>query len=86
MDDEFDIDELDDELEDELDEEIDDDSDDKGEGLEDSEVEVLGSLDGEFDDESGDSYSQYGASVDFDELTDEQKDLYDNAYNSSLEK
>lgn len=87
MDDEYDFDEDLDRYSDrefELDDYMDEDEDDGSVNeLSDSEVEIAGSLDGEFDAESGaPMYSGYGASVDFEELSDEQKDLYDNAYNA----
>ena len=54
--------------------------------MDDSEIEQLGSMDGESDAISRQArYASHGSSVDLDELTDEQRDLYDNAYQSSFD-
>ena len=67
--DEFDMDE--DESEDDLD------------SISDDEIELAGSFDGEFDSEyNAPMYGGYGSSIDPDDLTDEQRDLYDTAYHS----
>lgn len=56
------------------------------EGLSDAEIEMQASMDGESDTQNGATmYSNYGGSVDLDSLSDEQRDLYDNAYHSSYE-
>ena len=80
MDDDYDIDDYD---EDSDDYESEDDLDNVDDGLSNDEVELAGSLDGEFDAEyDAPTYGGYGSSVDLDDLTDEQKDLYDNAYHA----
>ena len=66
--------------------ESDEDSGDENEDLSDDEVELTGSLDGEFDSEYDmPLYGGYGSSVDLDDLTDEQKDLYDDAYHAGYD-
>ena len=51
-----------------------------------SDYEQLGIDDGTFDNVNHMSYqTSYGASVDLDELTDEQRDAYDLGYNSGAE-
>lgn len=52
----------------------------------DFEVEAAGFDDGNIDkDMHLPTYSSYGSSIDVDELTDEQRDLYENAYFSGEE-
>ena len=52
--------------------------------LDDDEIAIAGSLDGELDGgKDALSYDQFGSSVDLDDLTDEQREIYDNAYSSS---
>lgn len=87
MDDEYDIDEYDEDLDDfEPEDDPDDkedDLDDKEDDLSDADVELASSLDGEFDAEHDiPMYGGHGSSVDFDDLTDEQRDLYDDAYHA----
>ena len=63
--------------------ESDEDTSSKDEDLSDEEVELAGSLDGEFDAEyDAPLYGGYGSSVNLDNLTEEQKDLYDDAYHA----
>lgn len=51
--------------------------------MDDYDIELAGFMDGDFDAEyDAPMYSGHGASVDFDDLTDEQKELYDNAYHA----
>ncbi|MDO4979249.1 MAG: hypothetical protein Q4E47_03835 [Candidatus Saccharibacteria bacterium] len=65
---------------DNFDEDLEDDTEDE---VSDYDIESAGSMDGEFDGEYDmPSYSQYGASINLDDLTDEQRDIYDNAYHS----
>ena len=57
---------------------IDDDEEDK---LDDNEVAINASLDGQFDAEyNGVPYPSYEMSVDADKMTDEQKELYETEY------
>ncbi len=80
MDEDYDIDGHDEDLDD-FEPEYDLNSED--DVISDDEVELAGSLDGEFDAEyDAPMYGGYGSSIDFDELADEQKDLYDNAYHA----
>ena len=80
MDDDYDIDNYDGDLDDF---ESEDDLDNEKNTVSDDEIELAGSLDGEFDAEyDAPMYGGYGSSIDLDELTDEQKDLYDNAYHA----
>lgn len=52
--------------------------------LDDYAIEEAGSLDGEQESNLGMAgYSCYGSSINLDDLTDEQRDLYDNAYHAS---
>lgn len=63
--------------------EPDEDTSSKDEDLSDEEVELAGSLDGEFDAEYDASlYGGYGSSVNLGDLTEEQKDLYDDAHHA----
>jgi len=81
MDDEYDLDDFDGDFE--QDDDFDSDDDDSENDLSNDEIEIAGSLDGEFDGEHDTPlYDQYGASVGLDELTDEQRELYDNAYHA----
>lgn len=53
--------------------------------LSDEDLEMAGTLDGEFDAEHNiPNYNGYGASVDLDELPPERKKLYDDAYHKSF--
>lgn len=66
--------------------ESDEDTSSKDEDLSDEEVELAGSLDGEFDAEyDAPLYGGYGSSVNLDNLTEEQKDLYDDAYHAGYD-
>lgn len=82
MDDDYDLDDLyGDELED-----VDEGEEDDGDELDDYAIEEAGSLDGEQEEYLGMAdYSNYGAGVNLDDLTDEQRDLYDSAYHSGKE-
>lgn len=74
-----------DDYDDELDEFDTDEDNSEGDlnSVSDDEVELAGSLDGEFDSEyDAPMYGGYGSSIDLDDLTDEQRDLYDTAYHS----
>ena len=54
--------------------------------LTDEEAELAGSLDGEFDAEySSSEYSGYASSADLNDLTDDQKELYDAGYHSGYD-
>lgn len=84
MDDDYDIDEFDnddDKIDDFLNE---DDSDDFADSVTDSDlsgIEEAGMMDGSFDSDNNMSlYSSYGASIDEDELSDEEKEAYENGY------
>ena len=87
MDDDYDIDDIDDfdsdddEIDDFLNE---DDSDDSGDFETDadlSDIEEAGMMDGSFDsDNNMPLYGSYGASIDEDELSDEEKEAYENGY------
>lgn len=80
MDDDYEIDDYDGDLDDF---ESEDDLDNEKNTVSDDEAELAGSLDGEFDAEyDAPMYGGYGSSIDLDELTNEQKDLYDNAYHA----
>lgn len=92
MDEDYDMDEFGDEI-DEI-EDFDDFSlDEDGEdyasgdiGMSNDEIEIQGAMDGETDAMSGSPiYSGYGSMTNLDELTDEQRDLYDTAYHASYE-
>jgi hypothetical protein len=83
--------ERDNDLFDDLDESDDFDSDDdeldkEVDEMSDGEVEMAGLQDGEFDANNGaPAYSQYGSSVDLNELDDDQKDIYDTAYHAGFD-
>lgn len=80
------LDEIDDT--DELDDfDSDDDEPDKElDEMSDGEVEMAGLQDGEFDaNNDAPAYSQYGSSVDLNELDDDQKDIYDDAYHAGFD-
>ncbi|MBR2830862.1 hypothetical protein IKE83_00690 [Candidatus Saccharibacteria bacterium] len=84
MDEDYEIDDFNDDSDDF---DSDDDTlDDEDDTLSDDEIELAGSLDGEFDAGHNLSmYGGYGSSIDLDSLTDEQKDLYDDAYHASYD-
>ena len=51
--------------------------------VDDSEIELMGSLDGEFGAEHGmPMYGSYGMSANIDDFTDEQREFYDDGYYS----
>lgn len=80
IDDDYDIDNYDGDLDDF---ESGDDLDNRKNTVSDDEVELAGSLDGEFDTEyDAPMHGGHGSSIDLDGLTDEQKDLYDDAYHA----
>lgn len=80
MDDDYENDGFDEDLDDF---DPDEDASSKDEDLSDEEAELAGSLDGEFDSEyDTPMYGGYGSSIDLDDLTDEQKGLYDVAYHA----
>lgn len=77
MDDDYENDSFDEDL-DEI--ELDEDNNNESEDPSDEEIELAGSLDGKFDSEyDALLYGGYGFSINLDNLTDEQKDLYDDA-------
>lgn len=71
-----------------LDDDLEDDEDDEdGDllGLTDAEIEEAGSLDGDSDSGLGNArYSGFGSSIDLDDLTDEQRELYEMGYESGF--
>lgn len=81
MEDDFDYDDI---LNDEDEYEEDECDNEEDSGLSDYDIEMAGAMDGEQEGNLGMAeYSNYGSGIDLDELTDEQRDLYDNAYHSS---
>ena len=88
MDDDYDMDEFNDEADGEseyFDEDIDGDddldaSDDAGGGRDLMELEELGVMDGQQDAVSSSFYTGFGVSVDFDELSDEEREAYEMGY------
>lgn len=68
-------------------EELDADADDLEESdLEESDIEQLGIEDGTFDRDNNMSYmGSYGSSVDYENLTDEQKEAYEDGYMTGAE-
>ena len=90
-DEDFDYDEEMDELErEDLEDDYDNLSDSREERIEERfgmNPEEAGYADGEFDSTNDiASYSSYGASIDLDELSDDERDAYDSAYHSGLEE
>ncbi len=80
-DDEYDEDGL---YEDEEDEDLDESDLEDEDSLDDLEIEMAGSLDGEMDSNLGlADYAGFGSSVDLDSLSDEQKDMYEQSYLAS---
>ena len=84
LDSEFDIEDEDfDENDEEFDDDFDEDEDDIeiDDSLSDWELEERGTLDGETDANLGlADYTGFGASVDLDKLSDEQRDIYEQGY------
>ena len=89
MDDDYDMDDIDefdddDEIDDFLSE---DDSDDSETDTDLSDIEEAGIMDGSFDSDNNMSlYSSYGASIDEDELSDEEREAYENGYFSGYDE
>ena len=76
-DDDFDDDDFDDDL---------DDSSSEKPKVDDNDVEIDAFIDGQMDTENGNTlYANYGISHPEDELTDEQKDIYEDNYLAGLE-